>query len=131
MGNLISVEGTWGSWGPFGVCSGTCDITATHNRTRHYSGGTVPCAGNATEVAIGCQGETISVVALLLNTLMQLKVGFISVEGVWGAWGPYGTCSGACDSTASHSRTRNYTGGTMPCQGNATEVSFGCHGKNT
>ena len=57
---FISVEGTWSIWGPFGVCSGTCDITATHNRTRNYTGGTMPCAGNATEVAIGCQGEHCS-----------------------------------------------------------------------
>ena len=124
--NFISVEGTWGSWGPFGVCSGTCDITATHNRTRNYTGGTMPCAGNAIEVAIGCPGEHCSITLHCSH-----KFGFISVEGVWGSWGPYGTCSGACDSTATHSRTRNYTGGNMPCQGSATEVSVGCQGKKT
>ena len=59
MGNSLLVEGTWGIWGPFGVCTGACDSTATHNRTRNYTGGIMPCAGNAMDVAIGCQGETL------------------------------------------------------------------------
>ena len=56
---VLLVEGTWGIWGPYGNCSGICDSTATHNRARNFTGGTMPCTGNATEVAIGCQGETI------------------------------------------------------------------------
>ena len=52
-----TVEGSWGNWGQYGTCSGTCDSTATHNRTRNYSGGTKPCTGNDTELAVGCQGK--------------------------------------------------------------------------
>lgn len=66
----------------------------------------MPCTGNDTEVAIGCQ-----------------------VEGTWGNWDPWGACTGSCDSTATQSRTRNYTGGTTPCTGNATDVAIGCSGE--
>ena len=54
---------------------------------------------------------------------------YFAVEGAWTVWGPYGICTGTCDSTAMHNRTRNYTGGTMPCTGNDTEVTIGCHGE--
>ena len=53
------MEGTWTVWGPYGVCTGTCDSTAMHNRTRNYTGGIMPCTGNDTEVTIGCHGEAI------------------------------------------------------------------------
>ena len=55
----FAVEGTWTVWGPYGVCTGTCDSTAMHNRTRNYTEGIMPCSGNDTEVTIGCNGEAI------------------------------------------------------------------------
>ena len=54
---------------------------------------------------------------------------YFSVEGQWGNWNPWGPCTGACDSNATQSRTRNFTGGVKPCTGNATEDMIGCSGK--
>ena len=45
----------------------------------------------------------------------------ILVEGFWTAWNPWDTCLGICDSDATRFRTRSFTGGDMPCSGNATE----------
>ena len=53
---------------------------------------------------------------------------FISVEGIWGTWDPWGNCSGICDSNATQSRTRNFTGGTIPCNGSDIET-VSCQGK--
>ena len=69
-------------WGPFGVCSGTCDITATHNRTRNYTGGTMPCAGNSIEVAIGCQGEHCSITLHCSQKLVSFQLREYGEAGV-------------------------------------------------
>ena len=50
------------------------------------------------------------------------------VEGTWSSWDPWGACSGLCDSNATHSRMRNFTGGTMPCHGIDKEIG-NCQGK--
>ena len=53
---------------------------------------------------------------------------FKSVEGTWSSWDPWGTCSGLCDSNATHSRMRNFTGGTIPCNGSDIETGS-CKGE--
>ena len=55
---FIPVEGVWGSWDPWGTCTGLCDIHAIQNRTRNFTGGTIPCNGTAEETT-SCQGEEI------------------------------------------------------------------------
>ena len=47
------------------------------------------------------------------------------MEGTWSVWGAWSSCSGT-----QLTRTRNYTGGVMPCFGNATETESCCLAPN-
>ena len=47
------------------------------------------------------------------------------MEGTWSVWGAWSSCSGT-----QLTRTRNYTGGVMPCFGNATETETCCLAPN-
>lgn len=113
---LISVEGSWSTWNPWGTCLGTCDSDAKWNRTRNFTGGNMPCSDNATEEG-NCTGAKIKFLICFSYLSMHHN---ISVEGLWTTWDPWGTCLGTCDSDAKKNRTRSFTGGNMPCSGDAT-----------
>jgi len=106
------VNGGWSTWSPFGTCSQTCGSTpGTQDRTRSCnnpapSNGGAQCSGNKSE---------------------QKECGAIpcAVNGVWGNWGAWATCSKSCGG-GERSRGRNCdnpppSNGGNGCQGDDRE----------
>ena len=77
----------------------------------------MPCSGNAIEQG-SCTGAAMNIIVSISNLSKSLP---ISVEGLWSPWDPWGGCAGTCDSDAKRNRTRNFSGGNMPCSGNVIE----------
>ena len=57
---MFSVDGVWGEWGPYGVCSVTCGGGGTRTRsktcTTPQNGGN-PCVGNPPEETEECNNQ--------------------------------------------------------------------------
>ena len=120
----ISVEGLWSTWDPWGGCTGTCDSDAKRNRTRNFSGGNMPCSGNATEEG-SCTGLSLTY-EIMENYSVYLIFIHIPVEGSWANWNAWGACSGG-----TKSRIRTHANGTVPCSGTNSETgSCGCSNPN-
>ncbi|XP_076472749.1 uncharacterized protein LOC143302101 isoform X14 [Babylonia areolata] len=84
------VDGNWGSWGPYGLCSVTCG-EGTKSRTRECDNPAPQHGGNT------CYGPGTDSV--------QCNTAACPIDGNWGSWGPYKPCSVTCGE-GSKSRTR-------------------------
>ncbi|XP_076472736.1 SCO-spondin-like isoform X3 [Babylonia areolata] len=89
-GSPCPVDGNWGSWGPYGVCSVTCG-EGTKSRTRECDNPAPQHGGNT------CYGPGTDSV--------QCNTAACPIDGNWGSWGPYEPCSVTCGE-GSKSRTR-------------------------
>ena len=87
------VDGGWGSWSPYSKCSETCG-GGNKERTRQCNNPT-PLHGGAV-----CSGES--------NQIESCNPQACPVDGGWGSWSSYSTCSRTCGGgTKSKSRNCN------------------------
>ncbi|XP_013387743.1 SCO-spondin [Lingula anatina] len=106
-----SINGNWGQWTDYSACSAPCG-PGEQTRTRACDSpapafGGLTCPGPSTE-SISC------------------NLGFCPVNGNWGPWTEYSTCSTSCG-TGEQRRTRTCDSppaqyGGAPCQGPSVEL---------
>ncbi|BFZ25593.1 hypothetical protein BsWGS_28632 [Bradybaena similaris] len=82
---LRCVDGNWGVWGRWSPCSATCD---TGTRERRRSCDNPP----ANECGQSCPGRDFDT-----NVCDTGTPCLRCVDGNWGVWGPWSTCSATCD----------------------------------
>ncbi|CAK8675086.1 unnamed protein product [Clavelina lepadiformis] len=97
-------QARWGSYGPFGPCQG-CGSSATQTRSRQ-------CLHSDGRQSDTCQGSAVET---------QSCVG--PPCAAWGGWRPYGSCSVACGSGGTQTRSRTCLSNGRP--------SGGCPGSST
>ncbi|XP_066920815.1 SCO-spondin-like isoform X2 [Clytia hemisphaerica] len=103
-----AVDGNWGKWGSFGKCSKSCGGGVTIRKRACNS--PVPFNGGAK-----CPGSS--------EDRQECNSGKCPVNGKWGAWSSYGSCSKTCGSGVKE-RTRQCNS-PSPKHGGAA-----CPGKN-
>jgi len=107
IGSPCPINGVWSSWSSYGTCSKTCGAgTQTRSRSCNNpppSNGGPTCHGTGQESRACNQGTC-------------------AVNGAWGSWSSYGSCSKTCGAgTQTRSRSCN-----NPPPSNGGSV---CHGK--
>merc|ERR1719471_364220 len=111
----VPVDGNWGEWSDYGECSVTCG-EGTYTRTR-VCDSPAPADGGA-----DCEGEA--------EETSTCDAGACPVDGNWGEWTEYGSCSLTCgDGTRTRSRMCDApapANGGADCQGDAEEAEP-CH----
>lgn len=144
------MDGEWSVWGLWGSCDGLCG-RAVRNRTRLCNqpspeAGGIDCPGSSTEIGVcdtgvNCpskkRGKLVrEFPALSFNFPFS---SFLSVDGDWSSWQPWGHCLGTCGK-GEKNRTRDCSSpasqfGGQACCGDALEkdlcdTAVPCPGNN-
>ena len=95
-------------------------VTLMQNETDHAASLGVTCLALVLQLR-----KVAAQVKYIQNTIPYFPISTYfsnAVEGSWTTFNPWGTCLGTCDTDAKRNRTRNFSGGNMPCSGIATDV---------
>ncbi|XP_060581396.1 SCO-spondin-like [Ruditapes philippinarum] len=108
-----SVDGVWSDWSPWSQCTHTCNGgKQSRERVCTYASGY--------QHGAACAGD--------IRELQDCGLQECAVDGIWGAWGPWASCSKSCGGgKQTKSRTCQYRGSSAstphgkPCDGESVK----------
>ncbi|XP_071138997.1 A disintegrin and metalloproteinase with thrombospondin motifs adt-1-like isoform X3 [Mytilus edulis] len=106
-----TVNGNWGSWSDWTVCSSSCD--SGHQTRSRLCNNPVPSSSGSY-----CNGESFGV--------LNCSIARCAVDGSWGGWSMWSDCNATCDGgVQKRTRTCNNpypSAGGSPCSGMADQI---------
>ena len=110
----LSVNGVWGPWSQWSICSRTCNI-GQRRRVRRCDS---PAPSNG---GLHCNYSGDSAVDVVNCKMDDCPDSLPS----WSNWGPWSTCSVTCSNgTSTRSRTCQHSAAVTDCSGSSTETTY-------